>query len=74
MIDRNEAIEIARNYAKQHGISFFAEVRVDFEKGWWWRRRAVWRVLTRTSFRGGASGFVIDANSGDVIDHGWGRR
>jgi hypothetical protein len=70
MIDRNEAIEIARRRAAENGWAFAEPLHIIEHRGW---RKGLTRfeIWTNGSNRGTKARFTVDADTGDVIDEGF---
>lgn len=70
MIDKVEAIAIARDRAASNGWSWGEPVRCEHRRGWL-GDGARWEIETNAGMRGTKARFRIDAVTGQVLDQGY---
>ena len=70
MIERDEAIEIARASAQTLGWAFTEPLEVLYRPGWF-GRPGRYELETNAGKRGTKARFVIDARSGEILSQGY---
>jgi hypothetical protein len=70
MIERDEAVEIARARATEKGWAFSEPVGVTLRRGWFGQDDR-YEIDTNASMRGTKARFVINAVTGEVISEGY---
>jgi len=70
MIDRERAIELARQVAVERGWAFAEPLEVLQRKGWF-GRPGRFEIETNAGSKGTKARFVIDADSGAVLSAGY---
>jgi hypothetical protein len=70
MIERIEAIEIARKRAKQNGWAFAAPINIEHRRGWFGGMDR-FEIETNAGKKGTKAKFVINASTGEIISEGY---
>lgn len=70
MIDRDEAVRLARARAAERGWAFSDEVSVVHRRGWFGRHDK-FEIETNPTLLGTKARFVIDAETGEILDEGY---
>jgi hypothetical protein len=70
MIERNVAIEVARQRAEQNGWPFAEPLNVAYMRGWF-GQAARFDIETNAGQRGTKARFVIDAKTGNIFLEGY---
>ncbi len=73
MIERDEAIKIARDCASTKGWAFAEPLNVTIRRGWF-GGIIRFEIETNAGKRGTKAHFVIDAKTGDIISKGYIKR
>ena len=69
-IDRTQALAIAERSAQELGWYWGEPVTIKKCGGWFWTKRQ-WKIESNCEARGARARFVIDAESGAVIERGF---
>ena len=70
MIEKEQAIEIARKRAVANNWAFVEPINVVVRRGWF-GKISRYELETNAGNRGTKARFVIDANSGEIISEGY---
>jgi hypothetical protein len=70
MIDRDEALQIARARATENGWAFGEPVGVTLRRRWHGAANR-YEIETSVGFRGTKARFVIDATTGKILSEGY---
>jgi hypothetical protein len=70
MIDRDAAIQIARNRAEENGWGFAEPVEV-IERSKWFGGTKSFEIETNANMRGTKAKFLIDAETGRILREGY---
>lgn len=71
MISQAEAIEIARQRADEKGWGFAEPVAVVTREAWFSNRVLRYEIETNAGMLGTKARFVIDGDSGAILDEGY---
>jgi hypothetical protein len=70
MIDQAAAVEIARARATENGWAFGSRLQVLHRRGWFGQHDR-FEIETNAGMLGTKARFVIDAETGEVLDEGY---
>jgi hypothetical protein len=71
MIDREEAIEIARARATQNGWGFGQPLQVIHRRPWFKKTGGRFEIETNANRLGTKARFVVDEDTGAILDEGY---
>jgi hypothetical protein len=70
MIERQEALAIARRRAAENGWGLAEPAHVEEVRADWGRKIKAYLVSSNPRLRGGRTRFTIDAETGEVLEEG----
>ena len=71
IIDEFRAIEIARAAAVAQGWAFAAPIQCTLRRSWLQNRPTRWEVRSSSGSKGSVSRFVVDAETGCILEQGY---